>query len=160
MSRLHSTFVALVLAAVAAAGLFAAVKTVRLGQRVSAQTPAHATRDLASRQAKLTRWSESLHKQLAKRPPALPKLPTYAPVQAPPATAASPSATRVAAASPPVKYVRPKPVVKYRHASAPTTTTTSTQPSWSDDDGSDDSGSSDDGTSDGSSDGGSSDGGD
>jgi hypothetical protein len=147
MSRLHATFVALVLAAVATAGLFAAVKTVRLGQRVSAQRPASASRDIASRQAKLTRWSHSLRQELAKRPPALPKLPTFAPVQPPPAAAAAPAATPVTVAAPKVKYVRPRPVVKYRHAPPPTTTG-STQPAWSGDDESDDSGHSDDGAGD------------
>jgi hypothetical protein len=139
MSRLHSTFIALVLAAATATGLFAAVHSVRLGQKVSATHPTSVSaRDIASRRAKLARWSRSLHRALAKRPPALPKLPKFAPVQVPqaptPATAPAAAATP---AAPPVTYVRPKPVVTYRHAATPTTSTTTT---WSDDGGSDDGG--------------------
>jgi len=143
MSRLHSTLLALALGAVAAAGLFAAVQTVRLGQRVAATKPAVPARQLASRQAKLVRWSQSLRRERAKRPPELPKLPKFAPVAAP-AVSAAPTAA-VAAAPAPVKYVRPKPVVKYKRASQPATTTTTSQ-SPSDDQGEtgDDSGQSDD----------------
>ena len=133
MSRLHSTLVALVLGAAAAAGLFAAVHTVRLGQKVSAPKPA-ATGVFASRQAKLARWSRSLRKARAKHPPTLPKLPRFAPVQTP--------AAPVVAAAPQVKYVQPPPVVKYRRASrsAKTTTTTTNQSSRSDDGGPSDDG--------------------
>jgi hypothetical protein len=132
MSRLHSTLVALVLGAAAAAGLFAAVHTVRLGQKVSAPKPA--APEIASRQAKLARWSRSLREARAKHPPTLPKLPRFAPVQ----TAATP----VAAPAPQVTYVRPQPVVKYQRASrsTQTTTTTATRSSWSDDGGRSDDG--------------------
>src|SRR6476646_5177412 len=82
MSRLHSTLIALVLGSVAAAGLFAGVKTVRLGQTVSAATHPVAARELALRQAKLDRWSRSLRAQQAKRPPALPRVPKFASVSA------------------------------------------------------------------------------
>jgi len=144
MSRIHSTVIALVIGAAATIGMYAAVHTVQLGQKVSAPTvPAHA---VASRQAKLDAWSRSLHAALAKRPPALPKLPHFAPVQAPPAPASAPPVA-AAKAQPHVTYVRAPTVVKYKHAVTPptTTTTTTTTPSWSDDgsgDGSDDGGSS------------------
>ena len=137
MSRLHSTLIALVLGSVAAAGLFAGVKTVRLGQKVSRPTHPVAARELAFRQAKLDRWSRSLWAQRAKRPPALPKFPKFAaPVSS---QAAAPAASTAATTSPttaPVKYVRPRPVVSYqRPAAKSSTTATSTGQSWPDDDG-------------------------
>jgi hypothetical protein len=149
MSRLHSTVVALVPGAATAAGLFAAVRTVQLGQKVSApKTVSLAPRDLASRQAKLDRWSKSLRRQRAKRPSALPKLPKYAPVPVPQAaSAASPVAQAAPASEAPVRYVRPLAVVKYRRATPPPATTTSSQPSWSDDGSSEGGAGSDDGTS-------------
>ena len=146
MSRLHSTLLALVLGAAAIAGLFAAVQTVRLGQKTSAQTSTRAAaRDLAFRQARLTRWSRSLQEARAKRPPALPKIPKFAPVESPPATA-SPVAQTAPTAPPKVTYARRQTVVEYRHATgSPSTATTSA--AWSDDGGqSDDGGSSDDGS--------------
>ncbi len=149
MSRLHSTLIALVLASVAAAGVFAGVKTVRLGQKVSAPEHPVAARELALRQAKLDRWSRSLRAEQAKHPPALPRVPTFAPVSSPQAAtpAASSAAPPSSPAAPPVKYVRPRPVVKYqRSAGKSTTTATPTQQTWSDDDGATESpGSSDDG---------------
>lgn len=142
MQRLHSTLIALVIAAAAATGLFAAVRTVRLGQTAAtAQPAAIPTRELALRRAKLTRWNASLHKALAKRPPALPKLPHYAPVTIPaappPAAVAAAAGTLPAASQAPVKYVQARPVVKYKHSSAPATTTTSSS-SVSGGEGSDD----------------------
>ena len=143
MNRIHSTLIALVIGAAATAGLYAAVQTVRLGQKAPA--PSMSPRVLASRQAKLVAWSRSLHATLAKRPPALPKLPHFAPVPTQPAPAPAP-APSVAPAPAPVTYVQAPTVVKYKHATAaPTTTTTS---SWSDD------GSGDDGSGDGGGDGG------
>jgi hypothetical protein len=127
MSRLHSTFVALVLGAAASAGLFAGVHTVRLGQKTSPAASTNSAQQIASRQAKLARWSQSLRDARAKHPPALPKIPKFAPV---PAASAAPAAAQ-AAAAPPVRYVRPRAVVKYRHASKSPQTTTATQ--WSDD---------------------------
>ena len=136
MSRLHSTLIALVLGSIAVAGLFAGVKTVRLGQKVSAPTHPVAARELASRQAKLDRWSRSLRAQRAKRPPALPKVPRFAPVPSAqaPAQAAPIAAPAASSVAPQVRYVRPKPVVEYQRAAAKSSTTT-TQQSWSDDDG-------------------------
>jgi len=124
MPRLHSTFIAFVLGAAAAAGLFAAVHTVRLGQAAAATRPATVPAHvIAVRRAKLARWSRSLEHALAKRPPALPKLPKYAPVQIPAAPAAAPvytapAAPAAAAAAPAVTYKRAPTVVKYRHAEA------------------------------------------
>ena len=130
MARLHSTLIAFVIGAAATAGLYAAVHTVRLGQK--AHAPSVSAHDLASRQAKLASWRRSLAAARAKRPPKLPKLPHFAPVAAQPAPPPS-----VATARPHVTYVQAPTVVKYEHAPATTTTTSTT--SWSDD-GSDDSG--------------------
>lgn len=141
MSRLHSTLVAFVLGAAAATGLFATVRTLRLGQTAAAPQTALIARELAARQAKLTRWNHSLEQARAKHPPALPKIPKFAPVHIPRAPAAPPAAP-VAAATPQVTYVRPRAVVKYQHASTshPSHTSTgSSQPSSSSgDDRSDD----------------------
>jgi hypothetical protein len=130
MSRLHSTLVAFVLGAAAATGLFAMVRTVRLGQTVAAPKPALITRELAVRQAKLARWTRSLEQARAKHPPALPKIPKFAPVHIPPA---APPAAPATAATPQVTYVQPRAVVTYRHASAPHTSTGSSKVSGSDD---------------------------
>ncbi|HUZ16417.1 MAG TPA: hypothetical protein VMU72_09615 [Gaiellaceae bacterium] len=124
MSRIHSTLIALVICAAATAGLYAAVHTVRLGQKAPA--PSVSAQQVALRQAKLAAWSRSLHATLVKRPPALPKLPHFAPVAVQPAPAPS-----AAPAPAPVTYVRAPTVVKYKHATAGTKTTTTT--GWSDD---------------------------
>jgi hypothetical protein len=149
MSRIHSTLIALLIGAAATAGLYAAVHTAQLGQKAPASSvSAHV---LASRQAKLAAWRHSLDATRAKRPPALPKLPHFAPVRAQPAPA--PAAVT---APPPVTYVQAPTVVKYEHSPAPTTTTSTT--SWTEDEsGDDDSGddsSGDDGGDDGDSGGG------
>lgn len=135
MSRLHSTLIALVLGSAAFAGFFAAVHTVRLGQTTAASSQSTvAARELAARRAKLDRWSRSLEQARKKRPPALPRVPKFAPVQAPAAPSATPVAATAAAtsASPPVKYVQPPPVVEYRQAQPATTSTAPAQSSWSD----------------------------
>jgi hypothetical protein len=135
MSRLHSTIVAFVLGAAAASGLLAVGRTVRLGQRAAAVQPTLIARELASRRAKLDHWSRNLEQAKAKHPPALPKIPKFAPVHIPPA----PPAAAPAAAAPQVTYVQPPTVVKYRHA-APHTSTGSSKSSSSDDGRSDDGG--------------------
>jgi hypothetical protein len=137
MTRLHSTLVAFVLGAAAATGLFALSRTIRLGQGAAAAQPALIARELATRQAKLAHWSHSLALARAKHPPALPKIPKFAPVHIPPA---APAAAPAAAAAPQVTYVRPSAVVTYRHASAPHTSTGSSKSASSDDRGSDDHG--------------------
>jgi len=123
MSRIHSTLIALLVGAAAAVGLSAAIHTVQLGQKAVA-APSISVHDLSARKAKLAAWHHSLHATLAKRPPALPKLPHFAPVAAPQAPPPS-----VATAQPQVTYVHAPTVVQYKHAPAATTTTTS----WSDD---------------------------
>ena len=108
MNRIHSTLIALVVAVAAAVGAYAAVHTVRLGQKAPA--PSVSRHAVAVRQAKLVAWRRSLEAALAKRPPTLPKLPHFAPVPAP-----APAAPNVVAAPPPVTYVQALPVVHYRH---------------------------------------------
>jgi hypothetical protein len=130
MNRIHSTLIALVVAAATGAGAYAAVHTVRLGQK--AQAPAVSPHAAAVRQAKLVAWHHSLEAALAKRPPKLPKLPHFAPVPSP-APAAPPVVT---ASSPPVTYVQAPPVVKYQHAPS----TSHTPASGSGDDNSGDGG--------------------
>jgi hypothetical protein len=131
MSRIHSTLIALLIGAAATIGLSAAIHTVQLGQKAVA--PSVSLHELAARKAKLAAWHRSLRATLAKRPPALPKLPHFAPVAVqqaqPPAATAQQSVT----------YVHAPTVVQYKHAPAATTTTTT---NWSDD-GSDDNGSDD-----------------
>ena len=146
MSRIHSTFVALLIGATAAAGFYAAVQTVRLGQKAPA--PSVSPRYVASRQAKLQAWSRSLHATLSKRPPSLPKLPHFSPVAAQPV--AAPVSAPAPAATPQqhVTYVKAPTVVTYKHAPAPPTTTTTTT-TWSDDGSDDDGGGGDDGGHDG-----------
>jgi hypothetical protein len=133
MSRLHSTLIAIVLGTATAAGLFAAVRTVRLGQTVTSSpaTTSAVAKQIQSRQAKLARWSHSLERARKKHPPALPKVPKFAPVQVPKAPPATPIAagTAAPAAAPPAKAPT---VVKYVHAPATATTTTS-QSSWAGD---------------------------
>ena len=131
MNRIHSTLIAFLIGAAAAAGLYAAVNTVRLGQKAPA--PSISAQDVASRHAKLAAWGRSLHAALAKRPPALPKLPHFAPV---PSRSATPPPS-VATAQPHVTDVQSPTVVKYEHEPTPATTTTTS--SWSDDDSADDS---------------------
>jgi hypothetical protein len=131
MARIHSTLIAFVLGAAATAGLYAAVHTVRLGQQAAA--PSVSTRDVALRQAKLAAWRHSLDAALAKRPPALPKLPHFAPVPVRPAPPPS-----VATAPPPVTYVQAPTVVEYKRA--PAAKTTKSTKSWSDDGSSGDDG--------------------
>jgi len=73
MKRIHIIFIALVLGVAAAAGLFAATRTVGLGQAASAhRTSEHA---VAARSARLDRLERSLDKALGKRPPKLPTVP-------------------------------------------------------------------------------------
>ena len=111
MNRIHSTLIALVVAGAAAAGTYAAVHTVRLGQKAPA--PPVSRHAVAARQAKLAAWHRSLEAALTKRPPKLPKLPHFAPVPTPPPA--------VVVAQPHVAYVQAPPVVKYRHTPSPRT---------------------------------------
>lgn len=145
MPRLHSTLISLVLTAAAVAGLFAAVQTLHLGQTATAAArPTVSAHAIAVRRAKLAAWSRTLQRQRAKHPPALPKLPKFAPV---PVVTAPPAATPVTVAAAPataaapakVTYVRPAPIVKYQRAK-PTKTAATSQSTSGDDEGGDDQG--------------------
>ena len=138
MSRIYATLLALGISTGATACLYGAVRTMQLGQ--ASASPKAPVVQVASRKAKLAAWRRSLEAALAKRPPALPKLPHFAPVPTRPA----PPAAAAATPQPHVTYVKPPPVVKYEPAPPPATTTTTTTTSWGDD-GSDDHGGDDSG---------------
>lgn len=135
MRKAHAFAISSVLALCAVTGAVAAMKTVHLGAAVAA--PARAAPSVvASRRAKLDRWSASLRRARASRPPRLPSVPRFAPVPMPvapvpasvpvvrkaaPRPAATPAPAATAAAAPPaVTYVQPPPVIQYQQA--PSTT--------------------------------------
>ena len=144
MPRLHGFIVSLLLAGGITAGALAATRTVHLGQAAAA-TPKVADSVVTARQARLDAFARSLRQAAAAEPPALPKVPTFAPVTIPtvpppppapvqtaspaappaPATSAAPKVKHVAKlaatapqAEPPVEYVQPPPVVQYQQAPA------------------------------------------
>ena len=100
MQKLHVTLVAGLLAGAAILGTFAATHTVSLG---AAHTRAGDAKALA-RTKQLNRFEASLHRALARKPPALPTVPSAAAggAQAPPA-------------QPRVVYRRPPAIVVVRH---------------------------------------------
>jgi hypothetical protein len=112
------------------AGAGTAMRTVHLGQAAPKPTTVpHAL--LVARRAKLDRFQQYLRKARESKPPALPRVPRYAPVVVPPApppVEQVPLTPRPPARRP-VRYVRPKPVVEYVR---PAATTTTTSP-WGDD---------------------------
>src|SRR5579864_8978591 len=101
MNRLHLTLVAGLLAAAAVLGTVAATHTVSLG---AAHTRAGNT-NVVTRTKQLQRFEASLHRALAKKPPALPAVPAAPAVQAAGAPAAIPR----------VIYRRPPAIVVVRH---------------------------------------------
>jgi hypothetical protein len=100
MNKLHITIVAGLLAAAAVLGTFAATHTVSLG---AAHTRA-SNGNVLARAKQLNRFEASLQKALAKKPPALPAVPT-APV----------AQQRTPSAQPRVIYQRPPAIVVVRH---------------------------------------------
>lgn len=101
MHKLHITLVAGLLAAAAVLGTFAATHTVSLGS-------AHARTSDASvraREHRLNRFEASLHRALAKKPPALPTVPKTSAAQRPGTSATQPR----------VVYRRPPAIVIVRH---------------------------------------------
>lgn len=130
MSRLHSTLIALLLGAAAVSGAYAATRTVRLGATAATTQVATApARELAARRAKLLRWSRSLARERAKRPPALPRVPHLPPVQVP----VSAPVVAPAVAPSAVTYAQAPPVVRYKRAASPPPTTTTGSSSLGDD---------------------------
>jgi hypothetical protein len=138
MGRKHALAISALLAGCVGAGAAAAMKTVHLGA-AAAKPPHVADAVIAAQQAKLDRYAATLEKARKARPPALPRVPHYAPVVIPaPQTArnlaSAPASAPKPAAPPPVKYVRPPPIVQTVQAppQAP--------PAWSGDDGGGDDG--------------------
>jgi len=113
MARKHAFLIALFLGLAAAIGSLAAIDTARLGapqaKAVSAQSQ---SAQLQRRSRLLDRQAASLRRALAKRPPKLPQVPTFAQGTGP--SAGSPA---VAAPPPRVQYVRPAPVIVIKHRS-------------------------------------------
>jgi len=101
MSRTHATVLAVLLALNAVVGTVALARTLHLGQA------SHKASNVlvAKRAAQLDRFEASLKAQLAKKPPALPKVPPASTVSAAPA----------AAAPQVVRYVRPAPIIIHKH---------------------------------------------
>jgi hypothetical protein len=113
MARKHAFLIALFLGLAAAIGAFAAINTARLGapqaKAVSAQSQ---SAQLQRRSRLLDRQAASLRRALAKRPPKLPQVPTFAQGAGP-----GPGSTASAAPAPRVQYVRPAPVIAIKHRS-------------------------------------------
>jgi hypothetical protein len=79
VSRLHALVVSLVLGAAGVVGAIAATQTMHLGAASAA--PAQMDRAAVRARAKrLNTWARTLNSTLAKRPPALPGVPQFAPV--------------------------------------------------------------------------------
>lgn len=98
MNRRHVAVIALFLALALVAGMFAAVRTTRLGATATASVPAA---QIAAKNRQLDRFEAKLRVAAKKRPPALPALP-----------AATSSAPLAAAQTPRTVYVRPAPIVR------------------------------------------------
>jgi hypothetical protein len=140
MHRLHAVVISLLLAGAAVAGASAAFRTVSLGP-TAAKPATVPERVVAARRAKLDRWSAQLEHARASRPPALPKVPRFAPVVVPtvPATqlavrsASAPRPPARTEAAPPkqaVTYVQAPPKIQYvQPPAAPAQTTTTSHES-------------------------------
>ena len=105
MSRRLALVFAALLAVNAVVGTVALTRTVHLGQ--ASQTSSNAI--VAKRTAQLDRFEASLHAQLAKKPPPLPKLPSSSTSSGATVSAAA------GAAAPRVRYVRPAPIIVHKH---------------------------------------------
>lgn len=105
MSRRLVIVFAALLAVNAVVGTVALTRTVHLGQA------SHASSDtlVAKRTAQLDRFEASLHAQLAKKPPPLPKVPSGS------ASGGTTVSASSGASAPRVRYVRPAPIVVHRH---------------------------------------------
>jgi hypothetical protein len=108
MKQTHIFVVAIGLAAAAGFGLLAVSKTTTLG--ASARRASDAT--ITAQTRKLDRFEASLRQALARRTPALPKVPVVRPV--PPASSPAPA---TAVPQQQVVYRRPPPVVVHTQSS-------------------------------------------
>ena len=111
MPRKAVVLVALSLAFAAVTGTIALTKTVHLGQ--AAARPSVSTSTVARRKAQLDRFEASLRAELAKKPPAVPKLPPAS--AAAPSPAAAPAAASSLASAQRVIYRRPAPIIVHKH---------------------------------------------
>ena len=98
MNRRHAAVIALFLALALVAGMFAAVRTTRLG---ATSTASVAPAQIAAKNRQLDRLEAKLRLAAKKRPPGLPALPS---------TASRPALA--AARQPRTVYVRPAPIVR------------------------------------------------
>jgi hypothetical protein len=133
MRRAHVAAISCLLAGCVMAGVFAAMRTMRLGAASAGPRRVDA-RVIAARRAKLGKWSAALERARRSKPPKLPGVPSFPPVVIPtvPARARTVelSASRgepahqtqsATATTTAVKYVQPPPVVQYQQAPASTT---------------------------------------
>jgi hypothetical protein len=105
MARKHALLVSLMLGVALAAGTLAAVRTTHAGQPSVSSAKVSAA-SLAQRGRALDRVQASLHKALTRRPPKLPRVPSYG------AAGAGPAAAR-----PQVQFIRPAPILVTTHRS-------------------------------------------
>ena len=105
MSRTLAFAFAALLALNAAVGAVALTRTLHLEQA------SHKTSDtlVAKRTAQLDRFEASLHAQLSKKPPPLPKMPAVSASGAAAVSAVPPTS------APQVRYVRPAPIIVHKH---------------------------------------------
>ena len=105
MSRKLAVVFAVLLAVSAVAGTVALTRTVHLGQAAHASSSAL----VATRTRQLDRFEASLRAELAKKPPALPEVPSSSASSGPTAS------TAPGAGAPRVRYVRPAPIIVHKH---------------------------------------------
>ena len=99
MNRVHALVVSVVLGTAGVAGAVATTRTMHLG--AASASPAQVDRSaLRTRTRRLDTWSKALARTLAKRPPALPAMPRFAPVAIPSYAATAIPVARTVAATP------------------------------------------------------------
>ena len=111
MTRKHALLVAFILGLAAVFGGLAAIRTAALGQPQASASTSSQSAALVKRGRILDRQEAALRRALAKRPPKLPTVPTFA------SSSATASAGSGPASAPSVRYVRPAPVVVTIHRS-------------------------------------------
>ena len=104
MSRTLAIVFAALLAVNAALGTVALTRTIHLGQ--ASHTSSNAV--VAKRTRQLDRFEASLHAQLAKKPPPLPKVPSGS-------ASGGRTVSAAGAVAPRVRYVRPAPIIVHKH---------------------------------------------
>lgn len=104
MSRTLVIVFAAMLAVNAVVGTVALTRSIHLGQ--ASHTSSNAI--VAKRTGQLDRFEASLHAQLAKKPPPLPKVP-------PGSASGGTTVSAAGAVAPRVQYVRPAPIIVHKH---------------------------------------------